>query len=67
MQCAKVIDSRAALMTWNDEDALCNLNGDEIKLVSDKNILKYIDMPPIEGNICTGKTYYGNGIRLKTA
>ena len=66
MRCAKVLDSRAALMTWCDEDDLSNLNGDEVRMISDQMILKYIDMPPVEGNFNAGEVYYGNGVRIQT-
>ena len=66
MQCAKMLDSQAALMTWDEEEGVKNLNGDEIKMISDQSIEKYIDMPPVEGMLNTGEVYYGNGIRIKT-
>ena len=67
MRCAKIIDESAALMPWSDEDAMPTLNGNEIKLHSEKEIMSYIDTPiNPQGKIVSGRNYYNNGIRIKT-
>ena len=66
MRCAKVLDSQATLMPWCDKDDPSNRNGDEVRMISDQMILKYIDMPPVKGNFNAGEVYYGNGVRIQT-
>ena len=62
MQCSKAIDKSAALMTWKENDNMSNLNGDEIKLIANKLIAHYIDMPSTEKMINKGDAYYSNGM-----
>ncbi len=66
MQCAKIIDPQAALMPWKQKSTTRNLNGNEIKLQSDEDIIKYINIPENPDNIIPGKTYFHNGVRIKT-
>lgn len=66
MRCAKQIDPRVALMTWDEKNGNCNLNGDETKLITDESTMKYIDMSRMEGKIDAGEVYYGNGMRIQT-
>ena len=66
MQCAKTIDTKAALMAWKEKEMLKNLNGNEILLYNDDKITKYIDMPTTYESINKGETYYSNGMRIKT-
>ena len=42
MQCARVIDKRAALMPWDKTSEYKTLNGDEVLLLQYNNIRKYI-------------------------
>ena len=66
MQCAKEIDSSAGLMTWKEKDNLSPLNGNEVKLMDDNYLAKYIDIPTSKNIISKGVTYYSNVIRVKT-
>lgn len=66
MQCAKVIDKSSALMPWNRNTNMKTLNGDEAKLIDEKSIGKYIDMPSKNESISRGDMYYSNGLRIKT-
>ena len=66
MKCAKRIDKRAALAPWEDEAEKNTLNGDEINMIAENEIMQYIDMPPSERGIVAGEMHYGNGIRIKT-
>ena len=66
MQGAQQIDSKVALMPWANSSTHGNLNGNELRLHTGEKINEYIDIPDLKENLIEGKTYYQNGIRLKT-
>ena len=66
IQCAKVIDKEAILKPWKTELNLPNLNGNELKIFARENISEYIDTPEMQLNVINGRTYYRNGLRIRT-
>lgn len=66
LQCAKQIDPNAFLMPWDNDSGQKNLNGNEIRLMSDKVITEYSTMPSIDGEYKEGIIYYGNRVRIGT-
>ena len=64
MKCAKEIDPNAALNPWKMNSRSRPINGLELKLFKNQNIMDYIDMP--KKNIISGKVYYQNGLCIKT-
>ena len=45
---------------------LPNLNGNELRIFASSNIADYIDTPEMKLHITNGRTYYRNGLRIKT-
>lgn len=66
MQSAQQIDPKVALMPWANTSTHDNLNGNELRLHTGEKVNDYIDIPDLKENLIEGKTYYQNGIRLKT-
>jgi len=67
MQCSKAIDASAGLITWKKDGQEKRLNGDEIKLIANNELLKYIDMTEKTNTMIKGKIYYRNGMRISTS
>ena len=66
MQCSKVIDPNAGLISWKKDGQEKRLNGDEIKLIDSENLYKFIDIIEKTDTMIKGKTYYRNGMRIAT-
>ena len=67
MQCVKAVDPAAALYPWKNGSSLKAINGNEAKLLSKEVLTNYIDIPvKIENKFIAGKTYYRNGLHIKT-
>ena len=67
MQCVKSIDPSAALYPWKNGSTLKAINGNKAKLLTKEILVNYIDIPiKIENKFIGGKTYYRNGLHIKT-
>ena len=66
MKGVKRIDSKASLLPWKAQSTHRPLNGNELRLHVGEKVNEYIDIPELKENLIEGKTYYQNGIRLKT-
>ena len=66
IQCAKLIDPKVAVNTWEENNARGPINGDQSRLLNDKTVKEYVNFSPVEGEYCEGKVYYNNAIRLST-
>ena len=66
MQFAKTIDRSAGLKQWKIQEYSTTLNGDEIRLINDHLLSKYIDIPGNPENFYHNKVYYQNGVHIQT-
>ena len=56
----KQIDKEADLMTWDQTNQDKILNGDQIKLLSDEKIKRYINTTEVDGEYNCSEVYYSN-------
>ena len=66
MMMMKRFNPEMQLMTWGTKNMSKDLSGEEIKLLSNEQILDYIDLNTTEEVLKNGKKYFMNGLRLKT-
>ena len=66
MQGVKIIDKKASLMPWANASTQNAINGNKLRLHIGEKINKFIDIPELKENFVEGKTYYQNGVRIKT-
>ena len=66
MHCAKMIDIKCMLLPWEINSNEGPLNGNEIKLMTENKLSKYIDIKGTITKFIDGRQYYQNGLRIKT-
>jgi len=64
MTYAKRVNKKTALLPWENDHTYKPLNGNEINLIKEDVLIKYIDTPVREFE--NGKTYYKNGLHFKS-
>ena len=66
MHCSKMVDPSSMLLPWEENSEEKALNGKEVKLLTELQLMKYVDLQTSHRTFVNGRMYYQNGIRLKT-